>query len=134
MAILVRFITRKRSGGVAHRDQQVEGTRVRLGRSTDNEAHLPDPRVSLYQAVIEQRANGVYAEALGGADMTVNGQPVQVAQVKKGDVVGIGPYDVTTIDPPGGEALALGVELARPMGDTSRSWSRAASSASSRRA
>lgn len=117
MAILVRFITRKRSGGVAHRDQQVEGTRVRFGRSTDNEAHLPDPRVSLYQAVIEQRANGVYAEALGGADMTVNGQPVQVAQVKKGDVVGIGPYDVTMIDPPGGEALALGVELARPMGD-----------------
>ncbi|MCC6466876.1 MAG: hypothetical protein IT563_01030 [Alphaproteobacteria bacterium] len=117
MSILVRFVTRKKSGGVVHRDQVLEGSRARFGRSADNEAYLPDPRVSLYQAAIEVRANGVFAEGIAGADITVNGRIVGTSVLKIGDVVGVGPYDVTLVEPPAGHAAAVTVELARAMGD-----------------
>jgi pSer/pThr/pTyr-binding forkhead associated (FHA) protein len=117
VTILVRFVTRKKSGGVAHRDQQVAGDRARFGRSADNEAYLSDPRVSLYQAAIEARPNGVFVEGIGGADVTVNGRIVGASILKIGDVVGIGPYDVTLVEPPPGYSAAVTVELVRAMGD-----------------
>lgn len=117
MTILVRFVTRKKSGGVAHRDVTVDGDRARFGRSADNEAYLNDPRVPLYQAAIEVRANGVFVEGITGADVTVNGRIVGNSVLKLGDVIGIGPYDATLVEPPPGHAAAVTVELARAMGD-----------------
>lgn len=117
MSALVRFLTRKRAGGVAQRDAQVEGDRVRFGRNADNEAYLNDPRVAPYHAAIEARVNGVFVESLGGFEITLNGAIVERAWLRPGDLLGIGPYDVTLVDPPGGQALALTVELKRPMGD-----------------
>lgn len=117
MTILVRFVSRKKSGGIAHRDVQIAGDRARFGRSADNEAYLPDPRVSLYQAALEVRANGVFVEGVGGADVTVNGRIVGASVLKPGDVIGIGPYDVTLVEAPQGFAAAATVELVRAMGD-----------------
>lgn len=117
MTILVRFVTRKKSGSVVHRDQEIAGDRARFGRSADNEAYLADPRVPLYHAAIEARPNGVYVEGIAGADVTVNGRIVGASILKTGDVVGIGPYDVTLMDPPPGYSAAVTVELIRAMGD-----------------
>ncbi|MGQ0676341.1 MAG: FHA domain-containing protein [Rhodospirillales bacterium] len=117
MSALVRFLTRKRAGGVAQRDVQVAGDRIGFGRAADNDAHLNDPRVAPYQAAIEARANGVFVEAQGGAEVTLNGGLIEQAWIKPGDMVGIGPYDVALTDPPEGRKLAVTVELVRPMGD-----------------
>ncbi len=117
MSALVRFLTRKRAGGLAQRDVQVAGDRIAFGRASDNDAHLNDPRVAPNQATVEARANGVFAEAQSGNELTLNGGLIEQAWLKPGDILGIGPYDVTLIDPPEGRALAVTVELVRPMGD-----------------
>ncbi len=117
MSALVRFLTRKRAGGVAQRDVQVAGDRIAFGRAADNDAYLNDPRVAPYQAALEARANGVFVESQGGAEITLNGGLIEQAWIKSGDVLGIGPYDVALIDPPEGRSLAVTVELVRPMGD-----------------
>ncbi len=117
MSALVRFLTRKRAGGLAQRDVQVAGDRVIFGRATDNDAYLSDPRVAPYQAAIEARANGVFVESRGGAEITLNGGLIEQAWLKPGDVLGIGPYDVLLIEPPEDRTLAVTVELVRPMGD-----------------
>jgi hypothetical protein len=117
MSALVRFLTRKRAGGLARRDVAVAGDRIAFGRAADNDAHLNDPRAALYQAAIEARPNGVFVESRGGAEITLRGGLIEQAWIKPGDVLGLGPYDVTVIDPPEGRALAVTVELVRPMGD-----------------
>jgi predicted CXXCH cytochrome family protein len=117
MSALVRFLTRKRAGGVAQRDVAVAGNRVAFGRAADNDAHLNDPRVAPYQAAVEARAAGIYVEALGGFEVTLNGAIVEQGWARIGNTIGVGPYDVKPFDPPAGQALAVTVELVRPMGD-----------------
>jgi len=117
VSILIRFVTRKKSGGIAHRDVVVPASRARFGRSADNEAYLADPRVPLYQAALEVRANGVFVEGIGGADITVNGRILGASVLNQGDVVGVGPYDVTLIEAPAGHEAAVTVELVRALGD-----------------
>ena len=121
MAILLRFVTRKKSGGAAYRDQRVEGDRARFGRSAESEAYLADPRVSLSQAMVEVRGNAAFVSGAAGNDVIVNGSVTQSTRINLGDVVAIGPYDVTVVEPPAdkatGVALALAIELVRPLGN-----------------
>ena len=50
MKVLVRNIVRKSRGGIAHRDEDIDATSIRLGRGADCELHLADPRMLLHQA------------------------------------------------------------------------------------
>jgi len=114
---LVSFLTRRARGGVTRRDTQVSGDPMRFGRGTDCEVFLPDPRVANAHAEITLRTGGPHIEALGDAELRVNGNRTRAGTLKVGDVVGLGPYDIILVQPEGTANLAITVELARPLGD-----------------
>ncbi|MBM3518339.1 MAG: hypothetical protein FJX56_10840, partial [Alphaproteobacteria bacterium] len=141
MRARVSFVSRTAKGGIATRDQDVEADVIRFGRSTDNEVYLADPRVPLHLAVLHERPSGtavetpeglrrlttrvqpherpmeLFIEAIGAADLRHNGAVKRSCQVAVGDILALGPFDVTLVAPPEGCTAAFSVEMARPLGD-----------------
>lgn len=117
MQCKVSFITRKTKGGITRKDEVLSGEVLRLGRSTDNEIYLSDFRVSLHHATLHDRQGNYHIEAEAGADLRINGAISQSSRLKVGDVIAVGPYDITVCSPDSGDDLQLDIELARPIGD-----------------
>ncbi len=117
MQCKVSFITRKTKGGVTRKEEVLSGDTLRFGRSTDNEIYLSDFRVSLHQATLHDRQGRFFIEAEAGSDIRVNGKVSQSASVSVGDVIAIGPYDVSICAADDDSDIALDIELTRPLGD-----------------
>lgn len=117
MEILVTFVTRRAKGGVSRKTEEKSAEALHFGRSTQAEIYLADPRVRFDHAAIHQRPGGLFIEGEKLSDIRVNGAPSRSRLIKAGDVVGIGPYDVTLVEPPEGKDIAVEVELVRPLGD-----------------
>ena len=120
MDVLVRYLTKKRDGAVAARDELVICENVRFGRSTDNEVELPAPGVLLHEGVLHKREGGMFFESEGQvqANITIDGQPSNSRPVQIGSTIGVGPYDVVILPPEGDAEIAMTVELVRPVGDS----------------
>lgn len=117
MQSLVSHLTRKARGGYVHRDLEVTSEIIRLGRGADSEVYLPDPRVPLHAAEIHGQPGGHFIQVVGPASLRVNGAATNSAQLKVGDKVALGPYDIEIVAPPEGKDFGLTVELVRPLGD-----------------
>jgi hypothetical protein len=111
------FLTRRAKGGVSTKEDTISAEVVRIGRGTENEVYLPDPRVPLRMAVLHHTPNGLFCEAVGAMDLRLNGNVVRNAQVSVGDAVGVGPYEIVVVEPPEGKDAAITVELTQPVGD-----------------
>ena len=67
-----------------------------IGRDRQSDLVLPDARVSRHHAVIERAGNAVRLCDLGSLNGTyLNGQPVTKADLRDGDSLSIGGFDVT---------------------------------------
>ena len=118
MKLLVSYLTRKRSGDVAHRDTEVDDDVIRIGRGTDCQIYLHDPRIAILQAEIHERAGGMYLQDAESRDnMVVNGDVTAHAILKPGDKIELGPFELVVVDAPEGHDLAITVELVHPLGD-----------------
>ncbi len=117
MEILITYLTRRAKGGVSRRSEEKSAEAVHLGRSTNAEVYLADPRIRFEHAAIHQRQGGFFVEVEKLSDLRVNGQPARNRPVIVGDIIGIGPFDVTVVAPPDGMDFAVEVELVRPLGD-----------------
>jgi predicted CXXCH cytochrome family protein len=113
------FLTRRAKGGVSTKEETVSADVVRIGRGTENEIYLPDPRVPLRMAALHFNPNnGLFCEALGTtSDLRLNGNVVRNAEVSVGDEIGVGPYQIIVVEPPEDKDAAVTVELTQPMGD-----------------
>jgi len=116
MKILVINVTRNRKGDALRTERAVEGEIIRLGRGTQCEIHLPDPRVSLYHAAIYRQGDSVFIQA-PEAELSVDGGSEREARLMPRVHVALGPYDLTVEPAPEGYDLALAIELVRPMPD-----------------
>ena len=116
MKILVVTVTRNRKGQAQRAERAVEGEVLRLGRGTQCEIFLPDPRVSLYHAAIYRQGDAVFIQA-PEAELALNGEPIREAKLVPGGLVALGPYDLAVESPPAGYDLALAIERTRPMPD-----------------
>jgi len=115
---LIRTITRKRKGGVAHRDQTFEGDELTIGRGTDQALLLPDIRVSLAHArIIALAGKRFRVESLVVAGIRVNDEREQNAVVKPGDNIEIAGTRIQVIKAPKGYDLALEITPAAPGGE-----------------
>lgn len=117
MEIQVTYVTRLAKGGISRRTEEIAAEVLRFGRSTNAEAYLADPRIRFEHATIRQRPDGFFLEAEKQADLRINGRPSTSMLVKPGDVIGMGPFDVTLVEPPSGKDISIEIELIRPLGD-----------------
>lgn len=117
MELRLAFLTRRAKGGVSTKEEAVSAEVVRIGRGTENEVYLPDPRVPLRMATLHHTSNGLFCEAVGAADLRLNGNVTRNAEVSVGDTIGVGPYEIVVVDPPEGKDAAITVELVQPAGD-----------------
>lgn len=117
MKALVRYVTRKSRGGTAVRDDHFESEVVRIGRGTDCEVQLTDPRILLEHARISVRSGSVYVEAMNGSSVTVNDKLIDASKVTILDVLMVGPFRVIIEPEKGDTDLTLSIELVSTLGD-----------------
>ena len=118
MKVIIKHLLKKtRSGGYAQRDEVIEAPTIRLGRGSECEIHLTDPRVLLFQLEITERGGELHLESQGDSDFQVNGQISTKASVKPGDKIHLGPYDIEILDNEKGCDAVLSLEHSRPLGD-----------------
>src|SRR6266404_124410 len=116
MRILVISVTRNRKGQPVRAERIVEGEMIRLGRGTQCEIHLPDPRVALFHAAIYRQGDSIFIHA-PEAELAVDGGPEREARLTPRVHIALGPYEMTVEPPPPGCDLALAIELVRPLPD-----------------
>ncbi len=114
MDIQVTYISVNRRG-LPQRDQQrVAGPSINIGRGTQCQIHLPDPRVALDHAHISVSEAGAVLEAEPGR-IQVNGRAIDGAKLAVGDRIEAGPYLLEVEAPPAGVPLALAITLVAPL-------------------
>ncbi|OIO54769.1 MAG: hypothetical protein COX57_06770 [Alphaproteobacteria bacterium CG_4_10_14_0_2_um_filter_63_37] len=116
MDIQIRYIERLSGGAATTQIEERRADRLTLGRGTDNEIFLPDPRVPLEAAVLTPQGEGWLLESVGGTLIRVNGEVVGSAVLGLGDCFSLGPYDMALMGQMGRD-LALEVEFVRPLGE-----------------
>jgi len=113
----ITTLTRRAKGGIGRKEDHVSAARLRIGRGSDNEIYLPDPRVPLHLGAIHLSNDGIFVEAVGTVDLRVNGAVTRTAMLKAGDTLGVGPYEIVIEEKPDGFDLGLTLELTQPLGD-----------------
>jgi len=109
--------TNRPGGGVTSRSAEASAETVRLGRGTDNEVQLADPRVPLRAATIHQIPEGIRIEAAGSQTLLVNGALTRIAMLTPGDRVDIGPFQLGVAAATEGFDLSLTIERQEQAGD-----------------
>lgn len=119
MRLLVRHrLRRTRREGYVERSEVFEADVIRIGRGSDSELHLTDGRVLLHHATISLRDGALLVSADPPAEIELDGVAVAQAELTPGQIIAVGPYDLTYGESKDGCDAAIGVELTRPMGDT----------------
>ncbi|MGQ9474727.1 MAG: FhaA domain-containing protein [Actinomycetota bacterium] len=78
------------SGVRAGSTLRLEGSRLSIGRSEENDLVLPDPRVSRFHAEIERAPQGYVLRDLGSTNGTlVNGRRVRERLLEDGDTISV---------------------------------------------
>ena len=122
MRLLVRHrLRRTRREGYVERSEVLEAETIRIGRGSDSELHLTDGRVLLHHATISIEGGALVVASDPPAEIEHDGLMVARAELTPGHTIAIGPYDITCGEVEDGCDAAIGVELARPMGDAETS-------------
>ena len=94
MRILLRLITRTRSGRRAVREQMVEVERATVGRGTDNLLQLSALTVALHHCALEERDRRLYLATMEAPEVVVNGRARTGGPLAPGDVLRIGHHEL----------------------------------------
>jgi hypothetical protein len=110
MEILVTYVSLNQRGQPQRDQRRVAGGSFNIGRGSQCQIHLPDPRVALNHARIMVSDTVATIDAEPGR-IQINGRDVDGARLAVGDRIDIGPYVVLVETPPPGYPLALTVTL-----------------------
>jgi hypothetical protein len=114
MDIQVTYVSINKRGQQQRDQQRVAGPTINIGRGTQCQIHLPDPRVALQHALITVSESGATLEAEPGR-VQVNGRAVDGVKLAVGDRIEAGPYLLEVETPSAGMPLALTVTLVVPL-------------------
>ena len=118
MLAQVTTLTVRKNGSISKRPVSINADYLRFGRSTASEVLLSDIRVGLNEAELHRDERGrLTLNTVGTNPISVNGAPAGAAELKVGDVVRIGPYEIRVVDPAPGFEVGLTVQLVESLGD-----------------
>ena len=117
MKCLVRHITRKSRGGIAVRDEILQTDTITIGRGSDCDIQLSDPRLLLHQAKITKSGRTTFLSPLHGGEIEINDTVTKGASIGVEDTFNIGPYQFG-VDPSADDYdVILTVELKSRISD-----------------
>lgn len=117
MKLLLVQVTRNKQGKPSRVQQTLIADSVRVGRGSDCKLFLPDPRVSLYHALIVRRDDDVFfMEAVGGTLMLA-GAMERVIKLAPGQKILLGSFELNILPPEGEHELGIAWELKERMED-----------------
>jgi predicted CXXCH cytochrome family protein len=91
--ILVRFLSHKTKGSDTRQDVPLTGPRLRIGRGTDQDIHLPNLRIALAHAELDEGQDGkIRLHTSLASGFQHNGTTVQAAILVPGDQVDMGGF------------------------------------------
>ncbi len=114
MDIQISYVSVNRRGQPQRDQRRIEGPSINVGRGSQCQLHLPDPRIALQHAHITISESGAALEGEPGRFL-VNSRSVEGARLAVGDRVEMGPYLIEVEAPPPGVSLALVVTLVVPL-------------------
>ena len=118
MRVLLRIIRRQGIGDITTQESSHSAPIIRIGRGTDCDIHLPDAGIQLEHATLESRGDCAFIQAVGHASISVNEKVVDGIQLKVGDRIRLGLYELKvqeSIEAVGGdEAFVLTCERIEP--------------------
>ncbi|MBH67370.1 MAG: hypothetical protein CMM58_03365 [Rhodospirillaceae bacterium] len=117
MQVLLTTITRRRNGSIGRKTETISCNTFRIGRDTKDELFLPDHRIPYNLATLREGVDGFFVEAEGQNDIRLNGIITKKSQLKAGDTLGIGPYEIKIEESTPDVDLRITLELIHPMGD-----------------
>jgi predicted CXXCH cytochrome family protein len=106
-------ITRNRHGQPIRTERRIAADTLRIGRSAECAIHLPDHRVRPHHAAIRDAEDGKFYIEGEAERIDLDGQLHQVAELKPGTRVPIGPYELVAEATGDGE-LVVSLELIHP--------------------
>ncbi|HIG15194.1 MAG TPA: FHA domain-containing protein, partial [Gammaproteobacteria bacterium] len=116
--VLLRIIRRQGIGDITTQESSHSAPIIRIGRGADCDIHLPDAGIQLEHATLESRGDYAFIQAVGHASISVNEKVVDGIQLKVGDQIRLGLYQlkvqesIEAVD--GDEALVLTCERVEP--------------------
>jgi predicted CXXCH cytochrome family protein len=114
MDIQISYVSINRRGQEQRDQRRIEGPLINVGRGSQCQLHLPDPRIALQHAHITVSESGAVLESDPGR-MVINGRASDSTRLAVGDRIELGPYLLEVEAPPQGVALALVVSLVVPL-------------------
>lgn len=115
MEILLTYVTTNPRGQPQRDQRRVSGPVVAIGRGTQCQIQLPDPRVAIAHARITVTEQGDTSIQADSGSLEINDQNLQGAPLRVGDRISIGPYSFQVDPPPTGIPLALTITLTSPL-------------------
>ena len=117
-------ITRNKRGQPIREERLITGEDLRIGRGTDANVYLPDPRLRLLHAVIRTSADGKLHIDGEGALLNINGTLAESSKLRYGARIMVGPYEVNVEAPNlesklGEHDFILTTELVQPLASES---------------
>ena len=110
-------ITRNRRGQPIREQRLIAGDSLRVGRGTDCNIHLPDPRVKLHHATIKHADDGKLHIEGNGAALAINGVFEQKGELRSAMRILVTPYEFIVEPCSGDHDLVLTLELVQPLPD-----------------
>lgn len=118
MRILVRHLTHKTRHSDTRQDVPLSGSRLRIGRGTDQEIHLSNLRIALAHAELVEGPDGrIRLQSHVTTGFHYNGVIVQAAALAEGDEVELGGYHLRIGKSPGCD---LAIEISEEAGARGR--------------
>lgn len=115
MRWLIRHISSRAGDTLVHRDVEIEGPYITVGRGAGQDIHLDDLSVALEHArFTSSRGRAIRIEALGHAPVRVDGRLVTTARLRVGARIDVGLFRMRVQAPPPSFAACIDVRRTDP--------------------
>jgi len=110
MRFLIRSLETEKAGGLRTQERAVESDSLSIGRATDQNIQINDPRIDLQHARLSRSGGELQLTCTPPAQVEINGRLQRSAVLKVGDEISLGPSLIKMVESPVGYDVTLTIE------------------------
>ena len=110
MRILIRSLETEKAGALRTQERALESDSLSIGRATDQNIQINDPRIDLQHARLSRSGSELQLTCTPPAQVEINGRLQRSAILKVGDEISLGPSLIKVVENPVGYDVTLTIE------------------------